>query len=122
MPWTQEDYPASMKNLPEEVRNKAIEIANAILEEGEDEGSAIAIGIEKAREYVGNKEGEQTIFHLSPKEDGWELKKEDGDQSIMTDVTKEGLEERAKEYVRKQQGILVIHRMDGSEQDRLYES
>jgi uncharacterized protein YdaT len=43
MPWTKEDYPASMRNLPHEVRNKAIEIANALLEERKmDEGIAIA--------------------------------------------------------------------------------
>jgi len=30
MPWTKTSYPASMKNLPEVVRDKAIEIANAI--------------------------------------------------------------------------------------------
>jgi uncharacterized protein YdaT len=33
MPWTKTDYPNSMKNLPTAVRNKAIEIANALLEE-----------------------------------------------------------------------------------------
>ena len=39
MPWTKKDFPNSMKNLPEAVRNKAIEIANALLEEKNmDEG------------------------------------------------------------------------------------
>jgi hypothetical protein len=33
MPWTKTDYPNSMKNLLAAVRNKAIEIANALLEE-----------------------------------------------------------------------------------------
>ena len=43
MPWTKRDYPVSMKNLPGEVRNKAIEIANALLEEKNmDERIAIA--------------------------------------------------------------------------------
>lgn len=32
-----------MKNLPEPVRAKAIEIANALLDEGYDEGKAIRI-------------------------------------------------------------------------------
>lgn len=51
MPWTTTDYPASMKNLTKEVRNKAIEIANALLEEGYEEGRAIAIGTAKAEEW-----------------------------------------------------------------------
>jgi uncharacterized protein YdaT len=53
MPWTKKDYPPAMKNLPVKVRNKAIEIANAILEEGKlDEGAAIATGISKAKDAV----------------------------------------------------------------------
>ena len=31
MPWNKNNYPDSMKNLDEEVRKKAIEIANALL-------------------------------------------------------------------------------------------
>jgi uncharacterized protein YdaT len=34
MPWNAAYYPASMKNLPPEVREKAIDIANALLEAG----------------------------------------------------------------------------------------
>jgi uncharacterized protein YdaT len=33
MPWSQNDYPASMKSLTQDVRDKAIERANALLEE-----------------------------------------------------------------------------------------
>jgi uncharacterized protein YdaT len=42
-----------MKNLSKKVRNKAIEIANTILEVGKlDEGSPIAIRISKAKEFI----------------------------------------------------------------------
>ena len=37
-----------MSHLPVRVRRKAIEIANALLEEGYDEGKAIRIAIAKA--------------------------------------------------------------------------
>jgi uncharacterized protein YdaT len=43
-----------MKNLPARTRAKAIEIANALLEEGNDEGKAIAIGTAKAKEWALN--------------------------------------------------------------------
>lgn len=49
MPWTLDRYPASMRNLAPPVRAKAIEIANALLEEGLDEGLAIRIAIAKAK-------------------------------------------------------------------------
>jgi uncharacterized protein YoaH (UPF0181 family) len=52
MPWSEKNYPDSMKNLRPRVRNKAIEIANALLDEGMAEGRAIAIGTKKAKEWA----------------------------------------------------------------------
>ncbi|HLN83377.1 MAG TPA: hypothetical protein VK355_07165 [Candidatus Binatia bacterium] len=52
MPWNEAYYPKSMRNLPLEVRLKAIEIANALLEQGYDEGKAIRIAIAKAKEWA----------------------------------------------------------------------
>jgi len=45
-----------MKNLPVKVRNKAIEIANAIIEERDmDEGIAIATAISRAKDWAANR-------------------------------------------------------------------
>jgi uncharacterized protein YdaT len=52
MPWDENYYPRSMRNLPLEVRSKAIEIANALLDEGYDDGAAICIAIAKAKEWA----------------------------------------------------------------------
>ena len=52
MPWTPDRYPVSMRRLDPPVRLKAIEIANALLDEGADEGRAIRIGIAKAKEWA----------------------------------------------------------------------
>jgi uncharacterized protein YdaT len=49
VPWSDERYPVSMKNLPPRVRHKAIEIANALLAAGRPEGQAIRIGIWSAK-------------------------------------------------------------------------
>lgn len=54
MPWSKNDYPPSMKNLDPRVRKKAVEIANALLEEGNEEGRAIAIATAKAQEWDEN--------------------------------------------------------------------
>ena len=56
MPWDKDYYPRSMRNLPPEVRRKAIEIANALLEEGYEEGKAIRIGIARAKEWAARRE------------------------------------------------------------------
>jgi uncharacterized protein YdaT len=52
MPWTSSRFPPSMSHLPEPVREKAIEIANALLEERMDEAKAIRIAIAKAKEWA----------------------------------------------------------------------
>ena len=55
MPWTLNRYPAAMAHLPAIVREKAIEIANALLEEGVEEGKAIRIAIAKARAWAARR-------------------------------------------------------------------
>lgn len=60
MPWPKGDYPPSYKNLPKPLREKAVEIANAILEESGDEGIAIATGLKRAREAM-KKDNKKTI-------------------------------------------------------------
>jgi len=52
MPWDAADYPVSMRHLDPAVRRKAIEIANALLDEGMDEGKAIRIAIAKAKAWA----------------------------------------------------------------------
>ena len=66
MPWTTDHYPVSMKHLPEEVRNKAIEIANALLRESKfaEEGILIATAISHAETWAANR-GIDTDFDHS---------------------------------------------------------
>jgi len=53
MPWNDSYFPRSMASLPSAVRHKAIEIANALLAEGYEEGRAIRIAISQARRWAG---------------------------------------------------------------------
>lgn len=55
MVWDKNNYPDSMKNLDKEVREKAIEIANAMMRENKNmnEGQIIAIATKKAKEAKG---------------------------------------------------------------------
>ncbi len=52
MPWSEDYYPRSMNHLPDHVRRKAIDIANALLAEGMEEGTAIRIAIAKAKTWA----------------------------------------------------------------------
>jgi len=51
MPWYNGEYPPSCKNQPLPLREKAVEIANALLQQGVEEGIAIATGLKRAREH-----------------------------------------------------------------------
>ena len=57
MPWYNGDYPPSYKNQPKKLRDKAVEIANALLKDGTEEGIAIATGLKRAREYFSDNKG-----------------------------------------------------------------
>lgn len=52
MPWSVRNHPTSMNNLTSEVRSKAIEIANALLEESHGERQAIAIATAQAERWA----------------------------------------------------------------------
>jgi uncharacterized protein YdaT len=56
MPWTKDKYPQSLKNFTADVRNKAIEIANALLEDGYEEDRAISIATAQAKEWAENRD------------------------------------------------------------------
>jgi uncharacterized protein YdaT len=59
VPWNAVHFPTSMKYLSPLVREKAIEIANALLEGGMDEGKAIRVAIAKAKEWARNRLAER---------------------------------------------------------------
>ncbi|AJH22842.1 hypothetical protein XM40_02195 [Bacillus velezensis] len=68
MPWSMKDYPQSLKNLEEPVKKKAIEIANAMVDEGYEEGRAIPIATSQAKEWKKNASKEE-IDQLMKHED-----------------------------------------------------
>lgn len=114
MPWNKKDFPDSMKNLPEAVRNKAIEIANALLEERHmDEGIAIATAISRAKDWAKNhgkkaeaKEGTSRKTDVkehgedrfvSPSDGKWSVKKEKAEKEETFDTKREAVSAAKKE-------------------------
>jgi len=55
MPWNEQYFPPAMQRLPRPVRLKAIEIANAMLESGEDEGRCIRVAIAQAKRWAARR-------------------------------------------------------------------
>lgn len=54
MPWNMQDYPDSFKNFNKVLRKKMIDIANSMVDGGYDEGEAIPIATEQAKEWYEN--------------------------------------------------------------------
>ncbi|ANU21231.1 hypothetical protein BBI15_14065 [Planococcus plakortidis] len=120
MPWNKNDYPDSFKNLDENVRNKAIEIANALLRDGYEEGRAIPIALDQARDTV-QGDSEAPVYEIRKHSEGWQLKKKDSKKAILIEETKDDLMDEAKRYVNRNNGELHIYAEDGSLQEKLYD-
>lgn len=136
MPWTKNDYPASMKNLPDEVREKAIDIANALLEEREmDEGIAIATAISRAKDWAANrgKEIEPTSAeskttdvkehgedrYVIPYEGKWAVRSESSDRVEKIFENKEEAVKYGRSAARKSNASLTIQKKSGRVQQRI---
>ncbi|WP_163529131.1 DUF2188 domain-containing protein [Halobacillus ihumii] len=147
MPWDTKDYPSSFKSLDTVVRKKAIDIANAMIDEGYDEGRAIPIATEQAKEWYENasQDEKQEMSNKSDKElrnrekddqsssrpelldkgehvvsheDGWAVQAEDAKQPSDVFENKQDAVERAKEVAKNKGTSVIIHKQDGSIQDQ----
>ena len=141
MPWNMQDYPDSLKNLPTLVRKKAIDILNALLQEGYSEGRAIPIATsqaEKWADHASKKEKDEFEKEENPKktdkhenqhanidlvdndveiyyeEKEWKVKTKGAKRPTQTFSTKEDAIERGKEVAHNKQSTLVVYKMDGS--------
>jgi uncharacterized protein YdaT len=135
MPWTKNDYPNSMKNLPDAVRNKAIEIGNALLEEKHmDEGIAIATAISRAKDWaaehgekVDNPEkskitdvkihGQDRV--VIPYENKWAIKIEGREKVEKVFHTKQEAISQARQEAKEINGSLTIQLKTGKIDKRI---
>ncbi|MGZ3901313.1 MAG: DUF2188 domain-containing protein [Bacteroidia bacterium] len=129
MPWTKTNYPDSMKSLPVEVRNKAIEIGNALLDEEKmEEGIAIATAISRAKDWAAQRDKKtedpekskitEVKLHgydryVIPFENKWAIKIEGRENVEKTFNLKKDAVQHAREEAKKENGTLTIHRKTG---------
>lgn len=121
MPWSKGDYPPSLKNFEPRLRNKAIEIANALLEDGYEERRAIAIATSQAKEWSENhpdhsrhRDGSAANIHVVPYKGRWAIKREGSDEPEEVTDTKAEAVERAQELATDDNISAIIHREDGT--------
>ncbi|MEC1671199.1 DUF2188 domain-containing protein [Bacillus mojavensis] len=146
MPWSMKDYPASLKNLEKPVKKKAIEIANAMIDEGYEDGRAIPIATSKAKEWAENaskkeiddflKHDDETerdeeanddarpelmnkAEHVIKHKNGWAVKAEDAKRVSEIKETKTEAIERAKEIAEHKGTDVIVHLADGSVQRKI---
>ncbi|MBY7142225.1 DUF2188 domain-containing protein [Virgibacillus sp. NKC19-3] len=146
MPWTLNDYPSSMKNLDEATKKKAIDIANSMIDEGYEEGRAIPIATEQAKEWYQNasedeietykKRGKPTQraeegkrYENNPErleeaeevvahENGWAVQSSNADRASDIFENKDEAINRGREIAKNKGTSLIIYKQDGSIQER----
>lgn len=137
MPWTKRTYPVSMKNLPMSVRVKAIEIANALLEEKRmKEGIAIATAISRAKDWAANrgkktdskstatrptdvKQHGEDRYVIPYKESLWAVKKEGAKRVEKSFDNKQEAIKLARKEARESNASLTIQAKSGKVQQRI---
>jgi uncharacterized protein YdaT len=135
MPWTKKDYPVSMKNLPEKVRNKAIEIANALLEERDmEEGIAIATAISRAKDWAvehgmkAENRGKSKVSdvkehgedrYVTPYGDEWAVKVEGRKKPERVFSSKTKAVKKAKREAKEANASLTVQRKKGKIEKRV---
>ncbi|WP_368646320.1 DUF2188 domain-containing protein [Alkalibacterium putridalgicola] len=143
MPWNLDDYPASMKNLDQVVRKKAIDIANALVDEGYDDDRAIPIATSQAKEWAddASKEELKSYKHAErPSEndehdssaraelldndvlvyfedDEWKVRTKEAKRPDSTHEKKNDAVDRAKEIADNKDTNVIRFTKDGERQD-----
>ncbi|HAQ4375804.1 DUF2188 domain-containing protein [Enterococcus sp. GC37] len=146
MPWNMKDFPASMKNLDKLTRKKAIDIANALLDEGYPDNRAIPIAIDQAKEWYENaSESERRTFEkeknpsksdkhdTNPRagklldsdviveyaEEQWIVKSKGAKKASNHFDTKKEAIEKGKQVAQNKESTLVIYKKDGTKEKEI---
>lgn len=137
MPWTKNNFPNSMKNLPEAVRDKSIEIANALLDEKSmDEGIVIATAISRAKDWAVNhgksiepttsdakttdvKQHGEDRYVIPYEGNEWAIKKEGAERVEKVFHSKRDAVKQARKEAKESNSSLTIQKKTGQLQQRI---
>lgn len=142
MPWDTKDYPDAMKNLKKVVRKKAIDIANALLDNDYPEDRAIPIAISQAEDWFEKSDHDEIqAFDSKPKprknddhdhagnadlldndvlvyfeDDEWKVQTKEAQRPDSTFDTKKDATDRAKEIADNKESNVISYTKDGKKQ------
>lgn len=111
-----DNLPDELRDLSMDLRSKAIETANSLLDQGYKIPVAVSMAAERARHW-GHLAGGTLAHHVVPHNDGWAVIKADAERASVVLPTKQEAVDSGREIARNQQGKLVIHGEDGIIQD-----
>ncbi|MCB2196708.1 MAG: DUF2188 domain-containing protein [Bacteroidetes bacterium] len=130
MPYTKNDYPNTMKNLPEKVREKAIEILNTLLEDKKmEESIAIPTSISRAKDWATNRgidientdtdsKSHGNDLYILPRKDEWIIKREKSEKASFTFSNKKDAIDKAFEMAEEDHVNVTIYGSDGKIQTK----
>jgi uncharacterized protein YdaT len=126
MPWNEKDFPDAFKALNEPVRNKAIEIANAMLRDSKYSKAAIVpLAAAAATQWARIRDIPVRAnavagpdYHVVPHQSGWAVKAEHARHPTAVYDTKAPAIKRGRELAMRHLSKLVIHDFDGSLQEK----
>lgn len=146
MPWTMSDYPSSLKNLEYATKKKAIDIANAMVDEGYDESRAIPIATQQAKEWRDNaskeeiaaytesgqpttRKKEDTAYENNPERleegeevvshsDGWAVQSKNAKKPSNVYKNKEDAVEQGRKIAKNKGTNITIYKQDGTVQKK----
>ncbi|MBX9852220.1 MAG: DUF2188 domain-containing protein [Cytophagaceae bacterium] len=122
MPFTSQTYPASFRVLKQEIKNKAIEIANLLVANGYEEGMAEVIAFSNAKLwmcYLANETSgrKNPGVHLVPHPKGWALISEDAALVHFTSSNRTDALIRSRNLAKNEKLKLFIHSHMGNISD-----
>jgi uncharacterized protein DUF2188 len=119
MVWTRNKYPSSMKNLDSQTREKAIEIANALLDEHYEKASAARIAIVQAKKWAESDypNARQYLFHVLPHPEGWAVRRANSAKACFVFDSMSEAQYIAFEISQQEHVGIIIHSADGAIQD-----
>lgn len=130
MTYSEQNFPISMKNLIPEIREKAIEILNKLVDEKEMElNIAIPTAISRAKDWAANrnidfpasdtdakKHGED--IYVTPHTNGWAIKKEKSERASDLFKMKTEAVSKARVLAKRNHGNLIVQRKNGTIQSK----
>ena len=130
MPWDKNNFPNAMKYLHPQVRQKAIEIANVLVDQGREEGISIATAISRAKDWAVNHEVTEpersntdvkqhgADQYVVPHNNQWGVKSEGDNDPAYIFSTKKQAVEKARKIAKENNAGIIIQKADGKIQKK----